>query len=135
MKKISILLVKVLGMSVLLWSQLATVKAGVLQMADSETAICTVVKRVSIDLTKPLTSSNPIEGLATLPAVCNGRAMSKLEYNNGIRSLMGMGWQITSISHQVTPLGGEASSIGMELLISAVFSIERTTNPRISGAR
>ncbi len=117
------------------FSQIAVANAGVIQIADAETAVCTVIKRVSIDLAKPLTSSNPIEGLVSQPTVCNGRAMSKLEYNEGIRSLMGMGWQVTSVSHQVTALGSNAGNSSTELLVSAVFSIERSSSHRISGAR
>jgi hypothetical protein len=133
MKKKSALLSGVLGVTLILLSQLAT--AGSPPFADSETAVCTVVKRVSIDLAKPLTGSNPIEGLATLPAVCNGRAMTKLEFNDGMRSLMGLGWQITSLSHQITPLGVNAANGSSELLVSAVFGIERTGSNRSNSGR
>jgi hypothetical protein len=125
MKKNSALLSGFVGVTLILLSQLATANAGVLQITESETAVCTVVKRVSMDLTKPLTTSNPIEGLATLPAVCNGRAMSKLEYGDGIRSLMGTGWTVMSVSHQVTHLG-TGSNGSAEMLISAIFSIQRS---------
>jgi hypothetical protein len=121
--------------SLVLLVPLANVNASVLQMYDSETAVCTVVKRVSIDLTKPLTGSNPIEGLVALPTVCNGRAMSKLEFNDGMRSLMGLGWQVTSVSHQVTPLAGNATNGSTELLVSAVFGIERVGSRNIKNIR
>jgi hypothetical protein len=123
------------GISLVLLQSVAHANAGVLQISDSETAVCTVVKRVSIDLTKPLTVSNPIEGLATQPTVCNGRAMTKLEYNDGIRSLMGMGWQVTSASHQITPLGSNSASGNTELLLSSLFTIQRNTTNKINNFR
>ena len=94
-------------------------------VGSTESAVCTVVKRVTIDASKPLTTTNPIEGISTLPTVCNSRIFSKSEYVDGIRSLLVIGWRITSASHQVTTLGPNASTGAVELLISAVFSLER----------
>jgi hypothetical protein len=93
--------------------------------ANPESAVCTVVSRVTIDLSKPLTTTNPIEGIATLPAICNSRVFSKAEHVEGIRSLLVIGWRVTSASHQVTPLGTNASTGAVELLVSVVFSLER----------
>lgn len=73
-------------------------------VASTESAVCTVVKRVTIDASKPLTSTSPIEGISPLPTVCNSRIFSKSEYVDGPRSLLVIGWRITSASHQVTML-------------------------------
>jgi hypothetical protein len=94
---------------------------------STESAVCTVVKRVSIDLSKPLTVSNPIESLSLLPAVCNSRVLSKMEYTDGVRSLLVIGWRVTSASHQVTSLGTNTSTGAAELLVSAVFTLERAS--------
>jgi hypothetical protein len=89
-----------------------------------ETAICTVVKRGSIDLTKPLLPSNPVETIALSPTVCNGQTLLKQDFSDGFRSLLVIGWRVTAISHQVTNLGVGANG-SVELLISAIVTLER----------
>jgi hypothetical protein len=89
-----------------------------------ETAICTVVKRGALDLSKPLLPGNPIETIALTPTVCNGQTLLKQDFSDGFRSLLVVGWRVTAISHQVTNLGvGTSGSV--ELLISAVVTLER----------
>lgn len=124
-----------ISLSLVMFTQNTSANAGVIQLIETETAVCTVLKRVSLDLSKPLTGSNPIESIVTQPTICNGRAITNLEYSGGIRALMYMGWQVTSASHQITPLGFNNASGNTELLLSSIFTIQRNNANKINNVR
>ena len=90
-----------------------------------ETAICSVVLRVPIDTNKALQATTPIDQLSTLPAVCTGNVIGQILVNGGVRSLINSGHRITGLSHQVTVLSALSSDNKVELLLSALFSLEK----------
>jgi hypothetical protein len=106
--------------------------AGVLPLGTNQTTqwvestLCTVVLRAPIDAGKPLQSGNPIEAMASLPVVCTGSIMQQMPIAGGVRQMMTMGFRVTGISHQVTPIKSDADGKN-ELLITALFTMERAS--------
>lgn len=59
-----------------------------------------------------------------IPANCTSNMMVPAEVPGGVRSLLQCSFRVTTVSHQVTPLRGDAEG-RIESLISAMFSLER----------
>lgn len=101
-------------------------------LADS--AVCTVVIKTSIEASQVLAAGNPIDGLSSMPATCNGNMMMQLVVGGGVRQMLVTGYRLIGVSHQVTALATSPSGKA-ELLISAVFALERPTTVIVRGAR
>lgn len=103
--------------------------AGVINIPPdwaTESAICTVVLRAPIDASKPLQPSNPMDAMASLPAVCTGNIMQQMTIAGGVRQMMTMNFRVTTVSHQVTPIKSDPDG-KTELLITAFYGMERIT--------
>lgn len=98
-----------------------------------ETNICSVVLRAPIETNKTLQASTPIDQLSSLPAVCTSNVTGQNQVAGGVRSLIGVGHRITGVSHQVTALPGVSPDGKVELLISALFSLEKPQVAQPSG--
>ena len=90
-----------------------------------ETNVCSVVLRAPIEANKTLQANTPIDQLSSLPAVCTSNVTGQNQVAGGVRSLIGVGHRITSVSHQVTALPNVSTDGKVELLISALFSLEK----------
>jgi hypothetical protein len=98
-----------------------------------ETNICSVVLRAPIEPNKTLQANTPIDQLSSLPAVCTSNLTGQNQVAGGVRSLIGVGHRITGLSHQVTALPSISTDGKVELLISALFSLEKPQVAQPSG--
>lgn len=89
-----------------------------------ETAVCSVVWKSSYEPSRAIAPANPIESLPYLPALCTSQIMSRAEIRDGVRSLLALGWRAVNTSHQTTMVGTSKDGAA-ELLISAIFTLER----------
>jgi len=98
-----------------------------------ESAVCTLVLKTSIDIARPILSGTPIDQFSTLPATCALGTGAPVNWQGGVRALLGIGFRVKSVSHSVTNLG-VVSDGKVELLLSAVFALERPdgSNPAMT---
>lgn len=90
-----------------------------------DSSICTVLARAPIDTTKPLQAGTPLDLLVSMPTICTSNVSGQTAVQGGVRSLLAAGFRITAVSHQVTPLSSTPGDPRVELLITAVFGLER----------
>ncbi len=90
-----------------------------------ESNICSIVIKVPIDAAKPLQVGTPFDQLASLPAICTGNVSGQAPVPGGVRSLLATGYRVVAVSHQVTALPGSTLDSRSEVLITALFSLER----------
>ena len=90
-----------------------------------DSTVCTVLVKAPIDTTKPLQTGTPVDLLASLPAICTSSVTGQALVPGGVRSLLVAGFRVTAVSHTVSPLPAAAGDSRVDLLISAIFSLER----------
>jgi len=90
-----------------------------------DTTICSVVLKTSIDAIKPLAPGTPIDQLSSLGAICTSNISGQNLVTGGVRSLVAEGYRVTAMSHHVAVLAPAAADGRAEVLISALFSLER----------
>lgn len=104
-----------------------------------DSSVCTVLVKAPIDVARPLQAGTPIDLLATMPAICTSSVTGQAPVPGGVRSLLVAGFRITAVSHTVSALPVAASAAGapaegrVELLISAIFALERPQAATTSG--
>ena len=94
---------------------------------------CSVVLRTSIELNQKLQPNTPIDQLSSMPAICTSNVSGQNLVSGGVRNLIGSGHRITGISHQVTVLPTVSTDGKVELLISAIFILEKPQSSQASG--
>ena len=90
---------------------------------DSTT--CSVLLKSPIDASKPLQAGTPLDLLISLPAICTSSVSGQAQVAGGVRSLLVAGFRVTSVSHAVTALPVAPGETRVELLVSALFALER----------
>lgn len=90
-----------------------------------DSTICTVLVKAPIDANKPLQAGTPIDLLTSMPAICTSSVTGQVPVPGGVRSLLVAGFRVTAVSHTVSPLPNTAGDSRVDLLISAIFSLER----------
>lgn len=101
-------------------------------LADS--AVCTVVLKTSIEASQALGTGNPIDSLMTMPATCTGNMLTHTQMPGGVRQMLVSGFRLIGVSHQVTTLVTTPTGKA-ELLISAMFALERPTSVILNTTR
>jgi len=90
-----------------------------------DSTVCSVVLKTSVDASKPLAPGTPIDQLSSLGAICISNITGQNQVAGGVRSLLAEGFRVTALSHHVAVLAPAAADGRSELLISALFSLER----------
>lgn len=90
-----------------------------------DSTVCSVVLKTSIDAIKPLAPGTPIDQLSSLGAICTSNITGQNLVAGGVRSLLAEGFRVTALSHQVVVLAPAGADGRAEVLISALFSLER----------
>lgn len=90
-----------------------------------ESSICSIVIKVPIDAAKPLQVGTPFDQLVSLPAICTGNVSGQASVPGGVRSLLATGYRVVAVSHNVSTLPGPSNDSRSEVLITALFSLER----------
>jgi hypothetical protein len=99
-----------------------------------DSVVCTVVLKASIEASQGLGAGNPIDALVTVPATCVGNTMPQTQVGGGVRQMLISGFRQIGVSHQVTTLAVTPSGKA-ELLISAIFALERSNGIVLGGTR
>lgn len=97
-----------------------------------DSTICSVVLKTSVDAAKPLAPGTPIDQLSSLGAICTSNITGQNLVAGGVRSLLAEGFRVTAMSHHVAVLAPAVADGRAEVLISALFSLER---PQRAAAR